>query len=364
MIVRMPRRRFYACTLCAALASSLGPRLASAQDDATRAAARSLAFEGNDADKRGDAALAEAKFDKAFALVPVPTLGLSSARARVKQGKLVEAAERYRQVLRLDAAAVGIAGAGLNLPLQQRAQADAERELAALLPRIPRIVLTLVGAEAREVTVKLDEAWLPNALVGEPYPVNPGRHRLRAWRGTLHVERELTLDEAALEQVELTFAEAPAVAAPVPLRSPAVEPTAPITHTATPRSPRLEQSFGWSLVALGGVMLAVGGVSYLYWSDQKQEIEDQNGGIFACPTDAREPCDRYNAWRRLPPIASIAGGVLALTGGFLLVWSWESDRVELGVGLGPRAEVGWGLPRASPRLVLDGPSLELAPLAF
>jgi hypothetical protein len=69
---------------------------------------------------------------RAFGVVKVPTLGLWYARALVKTGKLVEATERYGEVVRLDVTEGKIKD-------QKQAQADAAAELEALKPRIPTL---------------------------------------------------------------------------------------------------------------------------------------------------------------------------------------------------------------------------------
>jgi hypothetical protein len=60
------------------------------QDAATRAAARKLAEDGVAALQSGDAKGAAQKLDKAFRMLLVPSVGLWSGRALIKQGLLVE----------------------------------------------------------------------------------------------------------------------------------------------------------------------------------------------------------------------------------------------------------------------------------
>jgi hypothetical protein len=309
----------------ASVACLVGPLLvgatARAQDDATRAAARTLAYEGNAAYERGDDAVAIEKLDKAYSLVPVPVLGVSSARARVRLGKLVTAAERYRQVTRLSEGAVSAAGAGLNLTLQQQAQAQAEAELQALLPRIPQLVLAISGAAPGDVVVRLDGARLPAVLVGESVPLDPGAHRLEAWHGKQRLVRELVLAEGARETLRLHF-ERPALPA----------------RPANADAELLQRVSGWSLVGLGGAVAMFGVAGHVYLADQKGEIERNGGGELACPSNDRSPCDRYNSGRQFPPIAIVAGSVLAATGGFLLVWPWAAEQLELGLAVAPDAD--------------------------
>src|SRR5689334_22914684 len=87
-------------------------------DSATRAAARSLGQAGVQAFQAGDFAAASTKLEKSYQMFPAPTVGLWSARALVKQGKLVEGSERYQQTMRLSVS-------GADMAVQKQAQADA-----------------------------------------------------------------------------------------------------------------------------------------------------------------------------------------------------------------------------------------------
>ena len=108
----------------------LGRASAQPDSEATQAAARALGYSGVAAYQAGDYATAQDQLEQSFELVKIPSLGLWSARALVKVGKWVEAAERYQQV-----AALPISFG--DAAIQQAAKADAERERAELTPRIP-----------------------------------------------------------------------------------------------------------------------------------------------------------------------------------------------------------------------------------
>jgi hypothetical protein len=113
-----------------ALWLAAGSVRAQAVDDAARGAARTLGYDGVKAYNAGDYAVADQKLEKAYRVVKVPSLGLWSARALVKLGRLVEASERYREVTQLEVS-------GGEQAVQKQAQADAQSELDSLTPRIP-----------------------------------------------------------------------------------------------------------------------------------------------------------------------------------------------------------------------------------
>jgi predicted deacylase len=111
---------------------STGAASAQAVDDATRGAARTLGYDGVKAYQSGDYPVANEKLDKAYRVLKVPSLGLWSARALVKVGRLVEASERYAEVSRLPTS-------GGDETVQKQAQVDARAELEALAPRVPSL---------------------------------------------------------------------------------------------------------------------------------------------------------------------------------------------------------------------------------
>ena len=219
---------------------------AAEEDAATRAAARKLAEDGVAALQNGDASTAAQKLEKAHQVLRVSSVALWSARALVKQGLLVEAAERLLEATRLTASG--------DAAVQAQARADAEKELSELKLRIPNLVITVAGASDSEVTVSLDGKEIPSALLGEDRPINPGRHTIVGRRGAEEQSASVTVVESDRKQVTLRFA----------ARS-AVSPTA-----SGSGSRRTLAIVGF---ALGGVGLAVGTVFGLgarsTWNDAK-----------------------------------------------------------------------------------------------
>src|SRR3954451_17395062 len=108
------------------------PVAAHASDDSSRAEARKIGYAGVEAFQAGDFATARDRLETAYQLLQVPSLGLWSARALAKLGKLVEADARYAQVIGLPTS-VG------DEAIQEQARQDARNERAALARRIPSI---------------------------------------------------------------------------------------------------------------------------------------------------------------------------------------------------------------------------------
>jgi hypothetical protein len=127
--------------------------------ESTRSAARELAYTGVERYQAGDYQAALTKLDKAYRALRVPSLGLWSARAMVKLNSWVEASERLREVSAMEPT-------GGDAAVQKQAVADAAKELDALTPKLPKLVLDIAGAPNKDVTVTLDGRALPSALLG------------------------------------------------------------------------------------------------------------------------------------------------------------------------------------------------------
>jgi hypothetical protein len=110
------------------------------------------------------------------------------------------------------------------------AKADAERELEALLPRLPQVTVTLSGKEApQDVVVLVDGEALPAAFVGVKRPANPGKHTYSADSATLEAsEVTIAVNEGGEALVELVLREKAATApqAAKPVQAP--EPEQPV----------------------------------------------------------------------------------------------------------------------------------------
>lgn len=140
-----------------ALASS-----AHAQTAAERSLAREQFQEGVAAAREGDWERALDAFQRSYELLPRPVTLLNLAGAYTQRGQLVEAAEAYRMFLHEE-------------EVTDRQRNDAEAQLAALEPRIPRVRLRVLGLEDGDA-VMLDEYQLSVAALDEAYPVDPGEH--------------------------------------------------------------------------------------------------------------------------------------------------------------------------------------------
>jgi hypothetical protein len=303
---------------------SLWPGLVHAQavDDATRRAARNLGVAGVEAYEAQDYANASEKLEKAYQTLKAPSLGLWSARALAKLNKLVEAAERYQEVGRLEIS-------GGDRAVQRQAQADAASELDELAQQVPNLVVKLSG-NTDGVSVTIDGATVAPALIGESRPVNPGKHQVRASRGGKSVSAEATVAAGETKLVEL---EVPAVA-PAAAATPAASAKRD-DALASRSSASTRRTVGYVALGVGGAGLIVGGIGSALAISKKGEIDDNaNCRDNVCRLSESSLVDSYSTWRTLSS-AGLIGGVALAGVGAVLVLTAPKTREQTALFVGP-----------------------------
>jgi hypothetical protein len=304
-----------------------------AQDDATRASARELGYSGIKDFEAENYPAASDKLEKAFRLLPVPSLGLWSARALAKRGLLVEASERYRQVTRLKPE-------GGDVAVQQAAQAEATAELNALTPRLPWITIEVQGVPPEDVGLKIDGVPLPPQQAGAPRPVNPGQRKVQGATADERMEQVAVFAEGERKSVVLKFAPRAVSGAPAPsspeqpvgaLALPAATPGSPAPVTA--KRSGAGRTLGVVALVAGGVGLAASGITALVAIGKKGEIEDSDScdGLKCNPEEGSLVND-YNSMRTASSVTFFVG--LGLTGlGTVLLLTSSSDEKKPAVSL-------------------------------
>ena len=301
-----------------------------------RAAARNLGYAGVEAFQAGRFVVASEKLEKAYAVLPVPSLGLWSARALVKQDKLLEAADRYAEVMRLNIA-------GGDEAVQKKAQSDAHAELEATRAATPSVVIQLTGADASAVVIAIDGATVSSKLVGEATPLNPGKHRIEATWGQQHLTRQVTLQgheqqavpfvlAANIEAAHHTDAPVPAPETPVPA------PEAPVATGSAPDAPGSTRgTLSWALVGAGATGIAVGAVTGVMVLSKRSSLDrdpacadDHN-----CPPAYSSKVSSYDALRTVSTVAFVAGGVLSASGIVLLLTAPRSGASQTSLYVSP-----------------------------
>ncbi|HMJ15806.1 MAG TPA: tetratricopeptide repeat protein [Polyangiaceae bacterium] len=148
--------------------------MAHAQSAADKATARTLATEGIKLFQAGRYAEALDRLQRAQALYDAPVHLLYIARAQVKLDKLVEGAESYRRLSRvqLDAAAAAA---------QKQALEAGAQELVELEPKIPALRLDVQPPNVEGLEIRIDGERVPPAIVGVERHANPGMHKVQVW---------------------------------------------------------------------------------------------------------------------------------------------------------------------------------------
>lgn len=281
-------------------------------DDATRSAARSLATQGSEAYQAENFEAAYDRFNRAYQLVRVPTVGIWAARSLAKLNRLVEASERYLEIERTELAE----GAP---PEHQKAKEEARAERQELLARIPNVRVQIEGADPADVFVTLNGKVLQSALVGVNTPVDPGKLNVKGVRGEQIVEATIEIAERQARDVKLVFkpAEAPAPAPgvePAETSGPAAPPPATVDSGAQ-RGP--DRTLAYVALGVGGAALVAGGVFGVMAMGDKSDLDDQCTSDRRCPTSAGDAIDSYDTKRTISSIGLIGGAVLVGAGAVL-----------------------------------------------
>jgi hypothetical protein len=292
--------------------------------DAERAGARAAANQGADAFDQGKWADAIELFGRAEALVHSPIHLSYMARAQLKLGHWVEAYELFNRIKR-EPVEAPVSQAAAN------AVADANRQLQTLDAQLPYVTL-VVKPETQNVTVTMDGAPVPSALIGVLHPVNPGPHKFRATSPTLESpEQTVDIKPAARQTVELVLAPIAPAAAPVPVAATQPQPT---TTAPPPESPPPASSSNSTMRIGGYVGLGVGvvgvglGTVFLLSANSKQKDADaafEACGGKSCSVPDRAKVDSLDSDaatnKTLALTSFVVGGVGLATGVTLLVLS-------------------------------------------
>lgn len=271
-------------------------------------AARELALSGAEAFDKQDFATALDRFQRAESLYKVPSIAVMVARCLAKVGRVVEAVDKYEETLRmpLDASAP---------EAFQRAVADATAEVEAVRARVPRLELRMPADAPRDTEVLLDDKPVPPALLGVPFPVDPGLHHLKAHGpGRQPYTFDVTLSDGARQAVEISLL-------PVESARPKRESSPPLE---TPKPSTRPSTLTVALFTGGGVALAVGVVSGIAALGHKSKLDDACSP--GCPPNMSKDLDAYRFDRTLSYVGFGVGVAAAGAGAYFLLHEGSSGR--------------------------------------
>jgi hypothetical protein len=315
------------------LSSMLVPQLAVAQgSDADTATARELTRAGYaELDKKAYQAAADL-FARADALHHAPTVSLGLARARAALGKLVSAQELYSLVVH------EVLPSGASAAFVQ-AHEDAQRELDALSPRVPSVVIQVTGPAAPKVSVDGDD--VPRMALGVRRPVDPGKHVVKAVApGFYPREATFVVAEGGAENVTLELKPdgTPQVVAPPPSTGPGPVAPPPAPPLVDARTRRLLGLVGLGVGGAGIVMGAVAGAVAVSKHGQLASACPAGRCVIGVAGSDALPGEvsSYKTAGLVATTGLIAGGVLGVAGAVLFATAPRSAAVTLtpAVGLG------------------------------
>jgi len=228
------------------------------------------------------------------------------ARSLVGLGKLVEAQERYEQIIR--------EGVEPKAPKPwHRALSDAGNELVQLKPRIPWLTISVEGTEDAQVTI--DDIAVPRAAIGVRRAVNPGSLKLHVQaKGFRSQERTIQLAEGAEEGATFRLEKDPDQHELTPVQAPPPEPAKAKRHEPT----AMYVAFG-----VAGAGVVVGAVSGAFALSKGSDLSGlcRDDGI--CQSTQADTVTAYNRLYRTSNIAFGVAGVGAAVG--LTLWLVNRD---------------------------------------
>lgn len=194
-----PRLRAFA-GLASAAAVALGGSAARAQQQPPRdpVAAEALFKSARALVDKGDYAAGCPKFEASLELNPSASTMINIARCHEREGKVATAWHDYNRAIVLNRETAG----------EQRRRGleeIAKKGIADLDARVPKLRVVVKSAPSG-VEVQRDGTPVPAAALGEPLPVDPGPHDVRASAPGHETEtRSVTLREGESVTVELTL---------------------------------------------------------------------------------------------------------------------------------------------------------------
>lgn len=290
-------------------------RPAWAQADVNRATARTLGEAGGKALEAKDYKSAEDDFRRAESLIHAPTLLLGLARALAGQGKLVEAQETYRRVVR--------EGAPSGSPAAfQRAVNDAAREVEGVSSRVGAVTITVKGqaGEAVNAQVTWDQVAVNGATLGVKRPADPGSHVLHVTAdGYLPADMQVEVPVGGAVNTPVTLTRSATGAAPG--SAGATGPGQPGSPSGVQTSATGGSGFGiwpWVAFGVGGAGLAAGAVTGFLALGKHSDLAGRCPGS-VCPPDQQSNVNGYGTLGTISTVGFIVAGVGAAAGVTLLV---------------------------------------------
>jgi hypothetical protein len=250
------------------------------------------------------------------------------ARALVGLGRLIEARERYQQVVR--------EGVDPKAPQSwKQALVDAERELEELAPRLAWLVIRVDGPSDPSVTV--DGKPIALSMLGKKQAVDPGLRAVRVTaNGYVSADQSVTLREGEERELSLSLKPPPSIDLADP------EPAGP-GLVASERS-QIPLPV-WAAFGAGGLGLVVGSVTGALALGAHSDLDAQCSGDICRPKTDEEKRRMEGDRRRYRTLGTLSGvgfgvGIAGAAAGVVLLLTNQKSEDPATAGVVP--EVGLG----------------------
>jgi hypothetical protein len=291
------------------LAIALATLPTHAQTDEERDQARQLMDRGDELADEKMHIEALGAYQKAHAIMHVPTTGIEVVRMLLSLGRLIEAKQVCAEVV--------------GLPVQPdeptafaEARTDADKLATELEARIPRLSVRLPPSS----TLYVDGAEHPEVSDSEPFSIDPGAHTLEARSAGKSVTKNIRIGEREQKLVDMT--------PPKPKRAPLPKP-APTPRVGSPPSEQgasTTRILGWTGIGIGGAGIVFGSITGVLAVGKRSDLDDAGCVDGSCPPGRADDVDRYNRLRTFSAVGLIGGAVFATAGALLLGFGDESNR--------------------------------------
>jgi hypothetical protein len=284
-----------------------------ADEAADTATARSLGIEGVMLAEAGKCKEAIEKLERAEKLHHAPTTATRLAECEIATGKIVMGTERLQRVIREPLPPNAH-------PAFVAAVARAQKALAAALPRIATLRISVNAPPGAKLTLVIDDEPASEALLDTNRHIDPGIHQIEVRApGYLPSFRSTALADGETKSVVLELHKDPNAqahaAAPV-LR---VDSARTLTEAKPSKLPAI-LAFG-----LGAAGLGVGVYAATVVQRRSSLLERGCDSKRVCPPDLNPALDEAKTWATVSTAGFIAGGVGVASGIALLVLSGASS---------------------------------------
>jgi len=280
-------------------AAALVTSPARADDAANTATARALGVEGVTLADAGKCREAIEKLERAEKLHHAPSTATRLAECEIEIGRLVSGTERLQRVVREPLAADAH-------PAFVAAAARAQKDLAAALPRIATLHLSVKAPAGAKLTITIDDEPVSDAILDSNRRTDPGQHRIAVTAyGCRPATATALLEEGQAKNVALELQ---------------VDPSAPPEPRAAANESATAESQGSSkapaVIAFGVAALGLGAgiAGAVTVANKSHALESACDGNRVCPNDSRADISAAKQWATVSTVGFVTAGVGLVSG--------------------------------------------------